>query len=167
MIDIINKRRSIRKYLNQPVEEEKIISLLKAAMNAPTAKNRQEWRFAVISDKELLTRFATEVSPYTSMVKDASYAIVVSGDLHVTPSKEYICVDCAAAIENMLLCAVELELGCCWCGLADNEDRVSKTKQLLNLPDNFYPVAIVAIGYPDEVKEPNNRYDPEKVTYYR
>jgi len=78
MIDIINKRRSIRKYLNQPVEEEKIISLLKAAMNAPTAKNRQEWRFAVISDKELLTRFATEVSPYTSMVKDASYAIVVS-----------------------------------------------------------------------------------------
>ena len=166
MIDTINKRRSIRKYQNKPIEEEKITELLKAAMNAPTAKNCQEWRFAVITNKEMLNRF-TEVSPYTKMIKDAACAIVVSGDLDVMHSKEYICTDCAAAIENMLLCAIELDLGCCWCGIADNEERVSKTRDLLGLPENLYPVAVVAIGYPAEEKEPNDRFDPLKVTYYR
>ncbi len=167
MINTINKRRSIRKYQDKPIEEEKIIALLKSAMNAPTAKNRQEWRFAVVTDKVLLARLATEVSPYTSMVKDAGCAIIVSGDLNVTPSKEYICTDTAAAIENILLTAVELDLGCCWCGIADNEDRVVNTRRLLSLPENYYPTGMIAIGYPGEEKEPNDRFDPEKVTYYR
>lgn len=167
MINTINKRRSIRKYQNKPIEEEKILTLLKAAMNAPTARNCQEWRFAVVTNRELLKHLAEEVSPYTSMVKDAACAIIVSGDLNVTPSKEYICTDTAAAIENLLLAAVECDLGCCWCGIADNEERVSCTRKLLSLPDNYYPTGMIAIGYPAEEKEPNNRFDPNKVTYYR
>lgn len=167
MLNTINKRRSIRKYQNKPIEEEKILTLLKAAMNAPTAKNCQEWRFAVVTNKDLLKHLAKEVSPYTSMVKDAACAIIVSGDLTVNGSKEYICTDTAAAIENILLAAVELDLGCCWCGIADNEDRVACTRRLLSLPEHFYPTGMVAIGYPAEEKEPNNRYDENKVTYYR
>lgn len=167
MIDTIAKRRSIRKYTEKAVEEEKITELLKCAMNAPTAANRQEWHFSVITNKEILSRITNEVSPHMKMMRDAACAILVSGDTRLNPHHEYLCVDCAAAIENMLLAAVELGLGCCWCAVAPREEKIDGMRKVINLDENFYPVGIVAIGYPAEEKEPNNRFDPSKVDYIR
>lgn len=160
----IYTRRSIRKYTNQKVEKEKLIKLLDAAMNAPTAVNRQEWRFVVVEEPSLLREIA-EKMPNAHMVSGASAALIVCGDCTVATAPEYIYVDCGAAIQNILLMATKELLGACWCAIGPSQDRIVSIKSLLNLPEEFLPVACVAIGYPNEEKEENNRYDEEKVTW--
>ena len=103
----INTRRSIRKYTDQPVEDELLVKMLEAAMNAPTARNMQEWKFVVVKNKELQEKMA-KAMPNTHMSAHAGACIVVCGDTTIQPKAEYIYVDCGAAIENMLLNAHEL-----------------------------------------------------------
>ena len=88
MLKEIEQRQSIRKYLNKPVEPEKILELLKAAMNAPTARNTQEWKFKVITNSQALNDM-TKLSPYTTMMKEAPCAILVIADLNKAISPEY------------------------------------------------------------------------------
>lgn len=166
MLEEIKIRQSIRKYKNQPVEPEKITALLKAAMRAPTAANRQDWRFLVIQDRKSLNDIVN-LSPYTTMMSQAVAAILVSGDTELMPHEGYIYVDCAAAIENILLEAVHIGLGACWCGIAPNEERIVDFKNYFNLPETYLPVGIVAIGYSDETKPLVDRYDEDKITYWK
>lgn len=100
MLKEIKKRQSIRKFKDTPIEKEKIIEILKAAMNAPTARNTQEWKFKVITNKEALNNMVN-LSPYTSMMQEAPCAILVSADLNKAINIEYGLINCAAAIENM------------------------------------------------------------------
>ena len=100
MLKEIEQRQSIRKYLNKPVEPEKILELLKAAMNAPTARNTQEWKFKVITNSQALNDM-TKLSPYTTMMKEAPCAILVIADLNKAISPEYGLINCSAAIENL------------------------------------------------------------------
>lgn len=166
MLKEIKQRHSIRKYLNKPIEEEKIIMLLKAAMQAPTAMNRQEWRFTVIQDRKTLDDMES-MTPYMTMAKEAMAAILVCGDRDVNKFDGYIYVDCAAAIQNILLEATHLELGTCWCGIAPKEERIEKFKTYFDLPDSYLPVGLVMIGYPNETKEYVDRFDMNKVTYFK
>ena len=165
-MEIINTRRSIRKYTDQPVSEELLVKLLEAAMNAPTARNLQEWKFVVVTNKELQKKMA-EAMPNTHMSAHAGACIVVCGDTTIQPKAEYIYTDCGAAIENLLLKAHSLGLGCCWCAVGPNEDRIIPTKEILNLPEHYLPVANIAIGWPNEEKEENHRYDENKVTWMK
>lgn len=160
----IYERRSIRKYTDQLVEKEKLVKMLNAAMNAPTAKNRQEWRFLVIQDRQILDAIA-EKGVYMQMMKQANAAIVVCGDLEEAVFPEYVYTNCGAAIQNMLLTATEEGLGTCWCAIGPNQDRIDLFKSLIQLDEKILPVACVAIGYPDEEKEANNRYDEKKVQW--
>ena len=164
-METINKRRSIRKYTDQKVEEEKIVGMLKAAMNAPTARNTQEWTFKVIANRQMLDQIAQNMSSMT-MAAQAGYGIVVCGDRN-KQSDEFIYTNGGAAVQNMLLEATDLGLGTCWCAIGPREERMEYFVKLLDLPENELPVAFVAVGYPKEEKEPNNRYDENKVTYYR
>ena len=113
MLKELYERQSIRKYLDKPVEEEKIMELLRAAMNAPTARNTQSWRFMVIENREALDHMQT-LSPYTGMMKTAPCAIMVLGDKRDIEPEEYLYVNAAAAIENMLIEAVHQGLGTCF-----------------------------------------------------
>lgn len=164
MIDAIKKRRSIRKYKNQVVEPEKIEELLKAAMLAPTALNLQPWRFVVVRNKELLNRIPT-FHPYSNMMKSADSCILVMGDRNVTKKDEYIYCDCSAAIMNMLLQASELGLGTCWCAIAPDQGRIQAFRENFDLAENLLPVAMVALGYPDEEKGEKDTFKPEYVRY--
>lgn len=166
MLEAIKQRQSIRKYQNAPVEPEKINSLLEAAMNAPTARNTQEWKFIVITNREALNDMCN-LSPYTTMMKEAPCAILVLADLEKAINKEYGLINCAAAIENLIIEAMNQGLGTCWCGIAPVEERIEKFKAYFNLADNEYPVGVVAVGYSNEKKPLINNFDPKKIRYYK
>lgn len=166
MLEEIKKRRSIRKFTDQKVEEEKIEDMLKAAMSAPTARNTQSWRFLVVTNREALDTM-TNLQPYTGMMKTAFCAIIVMGDREASQPDEYLYVDSAAAIENMLLEAVHLGLGTCWCAIGPRPERIKNFRDYYHISEQYVPIAAVAVGYPAETKEEQDRYDQAKVTWYR
>ena len=82
-------------------------------------------------------------------------------------SPKYFEQDLAAATENILLEAEELGLGAVWMGIAPLEERMSRVSQILGLPENILPFALIAVGYPGEVKKAEDRYEEERVHYER
>lgn len=166
MLEELFNRVSIRHYQNREVEQAKLEEMLRAAMNAPTARNTQSWRFLVITNREALNHM-TELQPYTGMMKEAYCAILVMGDRNANPVDEYLYVDAAAAIENMLIEGVHQGLGTCWCAVGPSKERISKFKEYFHLEDHLLPVAVVAVGYSAEDKTRIDQYDPKKVSYYR
>jgi nitroreductase len=165
-MNIIRRRRSIRQYTDQKVSDEIIKKLLEAAMCAPSAVNQQPWQFIVVTEKDLLKKMsATHVN--ADMVERAATAILVCGDLSRETHKGYWMIDCAAATENILLEVTEQNLGAVWVGIYPRESRVKYLRELFDLPENIIPFAVVAIGYPAETKEPNERYDSSRIHYNR
>lgn len=161
-MEAIFKRRSIRVYTDGDVGEEAVRKILQAAMAAPSAGNEQPWHFIVIKDKENLGELA-DFSPYAKMLKGASAAIVVCGDLNLERHKGYWVQDCSAATENMLIEIAELNLGAVWLGVYPVEERIEYIKKQFNLPDNIVPFSVVSIGYPAQVLKSINRYDQGRV----
>jgi len=160
----IFKRRSIRQYLDKEVEKEKVEKLLKAAMAAPSAGNEQPWHFIVIKEREHLNRLA-EIHPYASMLKEAPLAVAVCADLNEQKYEGFWVQDCSAATENILLEAVNLDLGAVWLGVYPAEKRVKDIKEYLELPENVVPLSIISVGYPAGDKPGSGRFKPERVHY--
>lgn len=156
-------RRSIRRYVDRPVGDEHIETLLRAAMAAPSAGNQQSWRFVVVTDRATLDALA-EASPYTGMLREAPLAIAVCGD--TTSEKypeDYWVEDTSAAMENLLLAAHATGLGACWLGFHPRVDRKAHARALLGLPDGVEVMGVASIGHPAETKPPADRYDPSLV----
>ena len=165
--DNIISRTSVRSYTDQPVEQEKIDLLLHAAMSAPSACNKQPWHFVVINDRKVLDKIPS-FSPYASMVREASLAIVVCGDLSKALKgweQEFWIQDCAAATENILLMAHGLGLGAVWTALYPAKDRFQGMQQLLDLPKNIIPLNTIAIGYPKVETKPKDKWKEDNVSY--
>ena len=160
--EAIFTRRSIRKYEDRPVEEEKIEKLLRAAMAAPSAMNQQPWEFYVVKDKEKIKELGA-ASPFSSCVSKAPLAIVVCQKTGLMPSPAFADVDCALATENLWLMVTELGLGAVWIGTAPVEARIEKIGRILDLPKRLKAFALMAIGYPAEEKGPSDRYDEKRV----
>lgn len=161
-MNAIFKRRSIRKYIEKAISDELIEQVLRAGMAAPSAGNQQPWHFVVINDREILHEIP-RFHPYSNMLKEASHAIVVCGDVSRQRYKGYWVQDCSAATQNMLLMSTELGLGSVWLGVYPDEDRVKELKELLNMPENIIPLCIISIGYPAETKEPADRFDATRI----
>lgn len=164
--DAIHHRRSIRKYDDRPVAEELVQKLLAAAMQAPSARNQQPWRFVVIDDRALLDEIP-KFMPNAAMVAGAPMAILVCGDLDEEKSPGYWVVDCSAATQNMLLAAHALGLGAVWCGVFPREKRMDGMRKLFGLPSNVMAHSLVIFGHPGEQVEPVNRYRAERVSRNR
>jgi nitroreductase len=164
MMNFILNRTSIRKYTSQPVADSQVQQLLKAAMAAPSAGNEQPWEFVVLRDRKILSAIP-KFHPYALMLYEAAAAILVCGDLSRDKHKGYWVQDCAAATENMLLAAVELELGAVWLGVYPIEERVSGLRRLLNVPETVVPFSLVSIGYPAERPKPADRFDASRIHY--
>lgn len=160
----IFKRRSIRKYEEKSVENEKIHLLLKAAMSAPTARNQREWEFVVVTDPEIL-RELSQASPYAKPTAAAPLAIVPLANTERMNGTAYLEQDLGAAVENILIEAEELSLGAVWMGIMPREERMARVSEVLKLPEHVVPFAIVAVGYPAEVREAGERYEEERVHY--
>lgn len=155
-------RRSIRRFSHQRVENEIIEQVLKAAMYAPSAVNRQPWHFIVTADRAIMDRII-EIHPHAGMLRSASHAVIICGDEELQHDDGYWIVDCGAATQNMLLAAHTLGLGACWVGLHPREARKAAVSELMGLPGHVKPFALVAMGYPAERKPRPDRFHREKV----
>lgn len=119
-------RVSIRKFQDKPVEPEKIETLLRAAMAAPSARNQQPWEFYVVTNKDLIQKLST-VSPYAGCAKDAQ-VLIVSAYREDAISPAYAQIDLSIANENIWLEADALSLGGVWLGIAPVEERMKAVK---------------------------------------
>lgn len=162
VFEAIHGRRSVRRYLDRPLEEGDLEQLLRAAMSAPSAGNQQPWQFIVVDDRQLLQGIP-EFHPYSYMLPSAALAVVVCADLTLVTHEGYWVQDCAAATQNILLAAHALGLGAVWLGVYPREDRVEGLRKLLSVPEHVVPFAVVSLGHPDEEKEPADRYRPKRV----
>jgi len=166
-IENIMTRTSVRKYKQQPVEAEKVETMLRAAMAAPTAANKQPWHFVVVDQKAVLDSLAG-AGRRGDMLRNAPLAIVVCGDFSKAmegQAREYWIQDASAATENLLLAAHALGLGAVWTGAWPNENRYKHIQQVLGLPETIMPLNITIIGYPDEQPTPKDKWQPENVSY--
>jgi nitroreductase len=161
-LEAILGRRSIRAYTTEPVSEDDIETILRAAMAAPSAGNQQSWRFVVVTDRPQLDRMA-ECTQYGRMLRDAPLAIVVCADARELKHAAMWQQDCGAAAENALVAVHALGLGAVWLGFWPKMERVVPLRGVLDLPDGVEPFAVLAIGHPDESKPPSERYDPARV----
>jgi nitroreductase len=165
MMNVMQKRNSIRKYTNQLIEEEKIKELLKSGMQAPSAKNQQPWEFIVVDDKKLLQKMS-EASKGSWPLSGAPLAIITI--MKPTDKSPYYAVqDLSAATENILLEATNQGLGAVWIGCYPLEERTSLVKSVLQIPSPYEPFSVIAIGYPDETREMNYRYDETRIHHNR
>lgn len=163
-------RRSIRKYKNQKISRQDLEDIIKAAQHAPSAHNKQPWEFLVIEDQPTLSSLRS-VQRWTSFAKEAPCAIIVCGNIEQTFSRDkddekwdYADIDCSLATENLMLAAHAKGIGTCFCGASPMPLVVDGLRELLGLPQNIRPVAIIIMGYPDETPpQPENRYNPNKI----
>lgn len=166
-IDDIMTRTSVRAYTDRAVAEETVDTLLRAAMAAPTAGNKQPWRFVVVNDKAMLQKISEDFNTMT-MAENAQLAIIMCGEPAATFPGEgqgYWVQDVSAATENLLLAAHAMGLGAVWCGIYPLSERVAQFSKMLNLPSDILPMACVCIGYPAGETVPKDKWHPEYVRY--
>ena len=156
-------RTSIRKYKKEPVEKAKIEKMLKAAMAAPSARNQQPWFFYVVTNPTVMDALLS-TSPYVTFAKGAPLMFVpcYKKDL---PSKAFADIDMSACVENLLLEADHLGLGCTWCGISPNVERMENVRKVLDIPEHLNDFALIPCGYPDEEKIQQDRYDTSRIIY--
>lgn len=163
-LDFIFARRSVRKFEERPVEKEKLVQLLEAGMAAPSANNGQPWEFVVVTDGEMLKK-VRQVAPHGKY--NCAAAILVCGNVNLSPkpasSESYWIQDCTAAVENILIAAPALNLGTVWIGTYPREDRMKGLQDLLKIPKNVTPLALLYVGYPAEHPAPRTQYKEERV----
>ena len=156
-------RVSIRKYLDRPVEREKTMAILRAAMQAPSAGNQQPWEFYVVTNKEKL-KALSEVHPYAGMTKDAPVAIVTAYRKECM-LPDYAQVDLSIAMENLWLETDAQGLGGVWLGIAPLEDRMKAVEKILDIPNTMRAFAIFPYGYPAEERKQQDRFDESRIHY--
>ena len=154
MLELLKTRRSIRRYKDKEIEEEKIEAILKAGLLAPSSRSRRPWEFVAVTDKEKLKALSMCREGSSQFIAGASLAVVVVAD----PEKCDVWVeDCSIAALMMQLMAHSLGLGSCWVQVRErfssNQDLAEEIiKKSLEIPDSYHVECILAFGYPDEEK---------------
>jgi nitroreductase len=166
IFEIMEKRRSIRKYTDEAVGEDKLLKVLEAARIAPSAKNRQCWNYIVVKDRALLKRLgeATGYNPDITAYEKASYILVLCADPEMSSKRDnklYYLTDAGISMQQLVLAATALGLGTCWvAGFVEQP-----VKELLKIPDNIKVVAITPLGYPDEKPSKRERKPMSEMVY--
>jgi nitroreductase len=155
----IIKRRSIRKYTDQPVEEEKVEIIIEAALRAPSSMGRDPWEFIVVNDRALLEKLSKAKKHGSSFLKGAAIAVVVCADKN---KSDVWIEDTSIASTHIYLAAESLGLGACWIQLRKRNYSKEVTSgeyvaSILNLPDEMAVLSIIAIGYPAEKITPHKK----------
>lgn len=167
VLDNIATRTSVRDYEARPVEKEKIEKMLRAAMAAPTAMNKQPWHFVVVDQRNVLDALAG-ANPYAKMLKKAPLAIVVCGNTDKMiegGGRDFWIQDASAATENLLLAAHAMGLGAVWTGAYPSEERCISISKVLSLSDNLIPLNMIVVGYPAEHPQPKQKFKEENISY--
>ena len=164
VLDNIFARKSVRSYTDQAVSEEQVLTILKAAMAAPSGMNAQPWRFVVVREQKVKDKLAVG---FNKMIGKAPVVIVVCGKTtnKMGGTNNNWTADCAAATENLLLAVEALGLGAVWTACYPYEDRMNPAIEVLGLPENVMPYCIVPIGYPAGNDKPKDKWKPENIHY--
>lgn len=170
MIEAIAKRKSIRSFADKKVEPEKVENLLRAGMRAPSAMNGQPWEFVVVDDRAMLDKLKG-FSPFARPLKSAPLAIVVMERENLRRKamgiSELSAHDLGACTQNILLQAVEENLGAVWLGVTKQEKVQQKLRSILQFPKSVSAFAVLAIGYPADGVDMSitDRFEPERIHY--
>lgn len=165
--EVLLKRRSIRKFTEDPVSDEMIEELLHAAMSGPSACNKKPWEFYVVTNEQKLEELKS-ASKFTKF--SAKLVIVVCGNLsNALPLQmaDYWIQDCSAATENILLRATDLGLGAVWCGIHPQKRAEECVREMLDIPKSQVPLNLIFIGHPAEEPEARDQYDERRVHYIK
>lgn len=164
ILEEIKTRRSIRSYLSKDIPEEVLHQLMEAVRWAPSASNRQPWKFVIVKDEELKQQIK-QAARGQSFVGEASVVIAgcATNISHIMPNgvPSYP-VDLAIALDHLSLQAVKMGLGTCWIGAFD-QDRV---REILHIPKNVIVVCLMALGYPNKDGFKSNRKPLEEIICY-
>jgi nitroreductase len=166
MLNLLFKRRSIRKYQGKPIEGEKIQELIKALLLSPSSRNIKPWEFIVIDDRELLKQLASSKSSSAAFLSGAALGIVIIAD---SQKSDVWVEDCSIASIILQLMAESLGLGSCWIQIRERWHESGQRagdyiKKLLNIPEPYQVESIIAIGYPAENKSPHSE---SELPYYK
>ncbi|MEI8204490.1 MAG: nitroreductase family protein [Bacteroidota bacterium] len=164
-IKTIHNRKSVRHFTGDAVSKEQVEILLKAAMAAPSAVNKQPWAFMVINKRDRLDSLAVGL-PYTKMLMKAGAAIIVCGDLSKAlegKSAELWKMDCMAASENILLAAESLGLGAVFTAVYPDDDKINFVSKFFKLPKNIIPLCVIPIGKPTGEDKPKDKYKSDNI----
>lgn len=158
VMDLVRRRRSVRKYLPKPVPREDILKCIEAARLAPSACNSQPWKFIVVDDPELknrlcdrifsgiysMNKFAKEAPVLVAVVSEKqTFLSSLGGQIRST---QYYLVDVGIACEHFILQAAELGIGSCWIGWFDEKPL----KEMLKVPREKKVDIVISLGYPEE-----------------
>ena len=163
VLEPIRRRYSCRAYQERSVEQEKLDQIFEAARLAPSAKNLQDWRFVVVTDKEKKKQVADTTNRPEVFQKAGAIIVACSNSDYVMRCGQQVGpIDVSIALEHICLQATELGLATCWIGSFEPE----KVKGILDIPADIAVIELMALGYPaDSPKEPK-REPIEKIVCY-
>lgn len=169
MLELIQKRRSIRSYLRKTIETEKVRILIEAALRAPSSRNLNPWQFILVDRPELLKELSEAKEHSSSFIKNAPLGIVICAD----PARSDVWIeDTSIAATYIQLVAESLGLGSCWIQIRERKHSKDKTaeeyvREVLGIPENLKIEAMIAVGYPGEELPPHSELelDQQKVHY--
>ena len=154
VIEAIKTRRSVRKYKPEPIPETDLKTILEAAQLAPSAGNKQPWKFVIVRDSETKKKLA-EKARQQLWIGEAGVVIVALAMDKKDPSiyERWAERDVMTAVEHMVLTAWELGYGTCWIGAFEQKD----IKEVLDVPEEMTVINLLPIGVPDQKPEPRGR----------
>jgi len=160
-LPLLEKRRSIRKFKDKPVEQDKVDQLIEAALRSPSSMGKNPWRFIMITDRQRMKKLAAAKQHGSAFAKYAPLIIVICADSDLS---DVWIEDAAIAAIILHLTAQSLGLGSCWIQIRNRmHDETTSSQdylsELLKLPKNMKVLAMVAVGYPDEEKSPHRKED--------
>lgn len=156
LLDVIFRRRSIRRYRSEPIPDEVLRNILEAGRLAPSADNAQPWHFIVITESEMKEKLSR--GRWNSFIKDSAFTVVGCG----YADNEWSTVDVTIALQNMVIAAEAQGVGSCWIG--DFEEK--EVKELLGIPDNLKVIALVSFGYPAEKPSMADKKSLKQIVHY-
>ena len=163
----IMTRVSVREFTGEKISEAQIDTLLRAAMAAPSAINKQPWAFIVVTDEAVIAQLG-EALPYSRCSNHPAMAIIPCGDLTKAIPGEmanFWINDVSAATENLLLAAHAMGLGAVWTGLHPDMNRARLVQEMLGLPEHIIPLCVVPVGIPAEQPEVKDKFKAENIHY--
>ncbi|MDR7855639.1 nitroreductase family protein [Tissierella sp.] len=159
MLDLLMKRRSIRKYKDMEIEDGVLDKLLQGALTSPSSKNRKPWELIVVKDKSILEKLGDTRGSSSGPLKNAPVGIVILGD---PEASEIWIEDCSIISTVIQLLAEDLGLGSCWIQVRSrvndkNENVEDLVKGILNIPEKYEVECMISIGYPNEEKSTHSK----------
>ncbi len=164
---IIDTRRSVREYSDKEVSDKDITKILKAAMQAPSARNQQPWEFLVVKDQEKKAKIASLV-PAMRMAESASFLIIFLTRTSRLTAPMYYLEDMGSSVTCAMLEARSLGIGSVWCGVSPVKERMETVRSVFDINDEtIEPFALVCFGYPksEDAFKKVKRYDKKRVHF--